>query len=101
MTNLNMPDSGDAAACSGIEALIAAYPDLSQHDMERLRHWYRREASSYDVAMLSAREELRPGYERFYKDHVARISPLSYGVILIFLLLCGGLVYAVINYLPH
>ena len=51
--------------------------------------------------MLSASDDLRPGYERFYADHVARISPLNYALFALLLLLCGGVIYAVLNHLPH
>jgi hypothetical protein len=101
MNDINALHSGDAAARSRIEALIAAYPDLAEDDMRLLLRWYRSEASSYDVAMLSARDDLRPGYERFYADHVARISPLNYALFALLLLLCGGVIYAVLNHLPH
>ncbi|MCW2337808.1 hypothetical protein M2337_002041 [Sphingobium sp. B2D3A] len=99
MKQLTTPDSGAVAAQARIDALIAAYPDLNEDDLRRLLHWYRKEASSYDVAMLSARDDLRPGYERFYKDHIERISPFGYTAISIIVLLCAIGVYAIINYL--
>lgn len=93
MTVPTQADVGDAETRLHIEALIGAYPNIADEDLSRLLDWLKREATSYDVAMLSARDDIRQGYERFRKDHIDRISPLSIAVIAIIMLLIGGLLY--------
>ena len=69
------------------------YPNITDEDLARLLHWLKREATSYDVAMLSARDDLRQGYDRLRKDHIDRISPLGIAVVAITMLLFGGVLY--------
>lgn len=90
MTAPNGPDSGDSATRIRIEALIGAYPNITAEELSRLVHWLRREATSYDVAMLSARDDIRQGYEQFKKDHIDRVSPSSIAVIIITILILVG-----------
>lgn len=61
---MNTPSNGDFAAekCAHIEALISHYPDVSPEEKQLLMHWFRKEASSYDVAMISQRDDLQAGY---------------------------------------
>jgi hypothetical protein len=54
-----------------IEALVARYPDMSPEDLAALLRWYRREASSMDVALVASNERVRPQFEAFMRDHIA------------------------------
>jgi hypothetical protein len=56
------------------EALIARYPELGSEELERLLYWYRREASSMDVALLASNEAIHDRYRAFRRDHVERFS---------------------------
>ena len=47
-----------AARWALIEALFAAYPDIPAGDVEDLDHWFDREASAYDVAVMGSNEAI-------------------------------------------
>lgn len=57
------------------EEALARYPELDPDELSRLLHWYRREASAMDVALLASDEALR---ERFQAFHTAHIAPYSW-----------------------
>ena len=61
-----------------LEPIVAAYPDIQPEDLEFLLHWYHKEASSYDVGILSTNTSVRDGYARFRNDHIDRLTPLDY-----------------------
>lgn len=86
-------DAGDAETRLHIEELVGAYPNIADKDLSRLLHWLKREATSYDVAMLSARDDIRQGYDRLRNDHIDRVSPLSVTMVAITMLLFGGVLY--------
>jgi hypothetical protein len=58
------------AARERAEALLLRYPRLEQEELDELLHWYRREASSMDVALIASDERLRRGFEKFQADHL-------------------------------
>lgn len=93
MTKIDEPEDQGAVTHARIQALIGAYPDLTTDELAELLQWYRQDASSYDVAMLSARDDIRSGYNRFYKDHIERISPRSWLVLAACCILLAGLIY--------
>lgn len=90
MTVTYDPMTGDASARLQIEALVGAYPNIADDELAQLLHWLRREATSYDVAMLSAREDIRPGYAQLRKDHIDRISPVAIAMMIAGLLVLVG-----------
>ena len=57
-----------------IEALLGCYGALDGAELAELLHWYRREASSMDVALLASNEAIRDGYRAFRREHVDRFS---------------------------
>jgi hypothetical protein len=56
------------------ERIVARYPQLERHELAELLHWYRREASAMDVALLASNESIREPYRAFRRDHVERFS---------------------------
>ena len=79
-------------ARSRIETLVGAYPNLTSDELRELLHWHKRTASSYEVAMLSARDDISAGYAQFKKDHIERISPIALAIISMVMILLIGLV---------
>ena len=67
---MNTQSHGDFAAekRAHIEALIAHYPNLNPEEKQLLMKWFRKEASSYDVAMISQRDDLQAGYAQIRTD---------------------------------
>jgi hypothetical protein len=53
-----------------IEALVARYPDLAATELADLLHWYRREASAMDVALLASNDSLAGRFGAFCRAHV-------------------------------
>ena len=66
------------------EALLQAYPALSEEEVQQLLHWFRREASALDIGMLAQNESIREGYTQFRADHVDgfKIRDLGNGLLL-------------------
>ncbi|MEO0030733.1 MAG: hypothetical protein RIS94_491 [Pseudomonadota bacterium] len=57
-----------------VEALLAAYPDVTTDERETLLRWFRREASAMDVGMLASDPSLARGYARFRAEHIDRFT---------------------------
>lgn len=57
-----------------VEALLAAYPDVTPDEHGLLVHWFKREASSLDVALIASNPEIAPGYARFRGEHIDRFT---------------------------
>jgi hypothetical protein len=56
------------------EALLARYHELDGDELAELLQWYRREASSMDVALLASNEAIEEPYRAFRREHVDRFS---------------------------
>lgn len=57
-----------------IEAMLANYPDVSADQLSELRHWFDREASAFDVAMVASNESINHGYRQFKAEHIDRFT---------------------------
>lgn len=57
-----------------VEALLGRYAELDGEELADLLQWYRREASSMDVALLASNESIREGYQAFRREHVDKFS---------------------------
>ncbi len=55
-----------------IEDMLRDYPDVEPATLDTLLSWFRHEASSMDVAMLSSVDDLKDEYCAFRKDHLDR-----------------------------
>lgn len=55
-----------------IEDMLRNYPDVEPAALDTLLSWFRHEASSMDVAMLSSVDDLKDAYCAFRKDHLDR-----------------------------
>lgn len=78
--------------------LVERYPNISKDEKEILIRWYRKEASSLDVALLSQNSEVGLGY-RTFKEEMDRLGPRDY---LVFTTIVGiiALFFAAIMYNP-
>jgi hypothetical protein len=59
-----------------IEELLGRYPELTELELHELIHWFEREASALDVALLASNEGIARGYGRFRAE---RNDPLDAG----------------------
>lgn len=73
----NSHDDGDRAVRrSRIESALAQYPEIDRKSLDEVLHWFRKEASALDVAILATNQEIADPYRRFRADH---IDPLTRG----------------------
>ncbi len=56
------------------EELIARYHSLDADELAELLNWYRRQASSMDMALLASNEAIGEPYRAFRREHVDRFS---------------------------
>lgn len=61
-----------AARRKEIENMLRNYPEVEPATLAELLSWFRQDASSMDVAMLSTVDELKDAYRAFRKDHLDR-----------------------------
>jgi hypothetical protein len=57
-----------------IEALLARYPDLAPDELADLVHWYRREASAMDVALVASNDAIAEPFGAFCRAHVGGLT---------------------------
>lgn len=57
-----------------LEAVLAAYPEVSKEETAVLIHWFRREASALDVGLIASDPSLAPAYRQLKEDHLDRLS---------------------------
>lgn len=79
-----------------IENAFAAYPHIEPAALDELLHWYRREASAYDVAMIASNERLAEGYRRFRAERIDPIRWRDILRVLAFAALAGGGIWAML-----
>jgi len=74
-----MDHSQDGAAVAArrmqIETALADYPHVTKESLGGLIHWFRKEASALDVAMLASNEAIAEPYRLFRADHIDRMTP--------------------------
>ncbi|KPL68579.1 hypothetical protein SZ64_10965 [Erythrobacter sp. SG61-1L] len=58
------------------ERLLERYPDLDGGELQALIHYFRKEASSLDCALVSSNYEVLGKYRQFCRDHyLSRLRP--------------------------
>lgn len=62
-------ESGEARRAA-IETALADYPHVSSDRLAELIHWFRKEASAHDVAMVASNTAIAEPYRLFRADHI-------------------------------
>ncbi|HTN14666.1 MAG TPA: hypothetical protein VL094_07660 [Sphingomonadaceae bacterium] len=58
------------------ERLLERYPDISGDELQQLLHYFRKEASSLDCALVSSNHNVLGKYRQFCRDHyLSRLRP--------------------------
>ncbi len=68
------PGATALARRAHVAALLAAYPDVTADEHALLVHWFKREASSLDVALIASEPNIARGYARFRGEHIDRFT---------------------------
>lgn len=80
-----------------VEALLAAYPDVTPTEHTLLVNWFRKEASSLDIGMVASNPDIARGYRLFRQQHVDRFTLADVGKGLAFasamIVLCGLMLF--------
>ena len=80
-----------------IEHSVAGYPDLSDAELADVLHWFRKEATALDTAMLASNEAIAGPYRRLRADHLDRLSTTEKAVAcLVSALVLGGIAALVV-----
>ena len=66
-----------------VEALLSRYPELAEAELAELKRWFTKEASAFEVASLSSKDELRANYRAFRAEHVDRLTTAELAAIII------------------
>ncbi|MGX7894359.1 hypothetical protein [Tsuneonella sp. HG222] len=74
MTQMNAGAVSSPDRFDQIEALLIRYPRLSKSELADLKHWFRKEASAFEVATFASKESTSTGYDQFRAEHVDRFS---------------------------
>lgn len=87
--------TGDVDRFDQVETLLGRYPAISQDELNDLKHWFRKEASAFEVASLASKETITTGYTRFRQEHIDVFSfrDIGKGLIAVAVLIAivGGL----------
>jgi len=88
-------DGASAARRAHVEALLAAYPDVTPDERGLLTRYFKREANALDVGLIASNTDIAAGYRRFRDDHLDRFTAgdVAKGVAgLAAMALCVGLI---------
>ena len=78
-----------------VEAILARYPHIEEHELRELQSWFRREASAFEVASLASKESLQSQYVQFRADHIDRFTGRDALAVLVVAGLIGAIVVAI------
>jgi len=83
-------ESDGAELRAAMEREIARYPDLSDEELHRVLHYFRRDASALDRATIASNPEVVAQYRQLCEDHkldklgkVETIAVVVFGVLLL------------------
>lgn len=69
MATKTHPESDCAALRASIERIIAHYPDISDEELHKVLHYFRRDASALDRATIASNTEIAGRYRQLCDDH--------------------------------
>jgi hypothetical protein len=84
MSNTSTVASAIDARRAHVEALLAAYPDVTPEERQLMVNWFRSEASALDVALVASNPAAERGYRRFRSENVDKFTVKDMGYALLF-----------------
>ncbi|MBV1691972.1 hypothetical protein KRR38_30980 [Novosphingobium sp. G106] len=76
-----------------IEAVLVDYPNINAAALTQLTHWFHKEASALDVALVASNEMITQQYRSFRADHVDRFKTRDIVHGLAFTAVFGGFIF--------
>lgn len=89
MTSKTHSETDRAARRAAVERAIAHYPAISEDELHDILHYFRRDASAYDRAIIASNADIHDQYRRFAHDHsldrLGRVETIMVAVFLVLL----------------
>ncbi|MDE8652782.1 hypothetical protein [Novosphingobium album (ex Liu et al. 2023)] len=60
-----------------VEQTLSQYPNLEPEKIRDVIHWFKREASAMDVAMVANNLDNRDSYREFRRTHIDKLTPVE------------------------
>lgn len=79
-----------------IERVLARYPQLPEDQLADVIHWFRKEATALDVAMLASNPDVAEPYRQFRGDHLDRLTGNDYVRGLVFAAIVAAIVLIIV-----
>lgn len=80
--------------------LLARYPHLSEHELDALRHWFKRVAGPLDVGLLASDPAVAEQYRAYSKAHHDRFTAKDIAIGALFAAIAACVVGIVIMMVP-
>ncbi len=74
------------------EELLSRYAALSAQELADFKHWFMKEASAYETAILSTKDAISEQYRAFKAEHVDPFTWRDYAFMAVFWLFMVGVV---------
>jgi hypothetical protein len=84
MTNRKLEPMKSARRRLEVEKSLADYPDLSPDEIINIVHWFKNEASSFEVASVASNSEIQEEYSQFRNLYLAKLTPWEIGLACLF-----------------
>lgn len=96
MSNTSTIATAVNARRAHVEALLAAYPDVTPEERQLMVNWFRSEASALDVALVASNPAAERGYRRFRSEHVDKFTVKDMGYALAFAVIVAAAVLLIV-----
>lgn len=96
MSNTSTLASAADARRAHVEALLAAYPDVTPEERQLMVNWFRSEASALDVALVASNPAAERGYRHFRSENVDKFTVKDMGYALLFAVIIAAIVLLIV-----
>lgn len=63
-----------------IEKILSQYPNLPSNKINEIVHWFKREATAMEVAVVASNLDVQDSYEQFRQAHIDKLTPVELAV---------------------
>lgn len=95
MTNsIEVADAREARRIQ-CEDMLSRYPALSADELADFKHWFMKEASAYETAILSTKDAISEQYRAFKAEHVDPFTWRDYAFAVTFWMFMAGIILGI------